>query len=282
MNDPASQCVRLIREAKAIAALTGAGISTKAGIPDFRGPQGLYVTRRYDPDKVFDIDYFHKDPSPFYQFARDFMVLLPEPSYSENGGQTTPRDSDGTEEGSKGYLKNKIKPTFAHQFLSDLEKAGKCKGVITQNIDSLHQMAGSRNVYEMHGSFWVSRCLKCGKEFSFVQMKQKLASEEIPHCACGGVIKPDVVFFGENVKYLAESERLASRADLFFVIGTSCVVYPAAMIPQCAQDKIVVVNQAPVELPFNNVVLTVREDIDAFFSKVAEQLAGPVHSRKGE
>jgi NAD-dependent deacetylase len=244
MNDPVSQCVRLIREAKTIAALTGAGISTKAGIPDFRGPQGLYVTRRYDPDKVFDIDFFHKDPSPFYQFARDFILL-----------------------------ETKIKPTFAHQFLSDLEKAGKCKGVITQNIDSLHQMAGSKNVYEMHGSFWVSRCLKCGKEFSFAQMKQKLASEEIPHCACGGVIKPDVVFFGENVKYLAESEHLASRADLFFVIGTSCVVYPAAMIPQYAQDKIVVVNHAPVELPLNNVVLTVREDIDAFFTKVAEEFS---------
>ncbi len=244
MNDPVSQCVRLIREAKTIAALTGAGISTKAGIPDFRGPQGLYVTRRYDPDKVFDIDFFHKDPSPFYQFARDFILL-----------------------------EEKIKPTFAHKFLSDLEKAGKCKGVITQNIDSLHQMAGSKNVYEMHGSFWVSQCLKCGKEFSFAQMKQKLASEEIPHCACGGVIKPDVVFFGENVKYLAESEHLASRADLFFVIGTSCVVYPAAMIPQYAQDKIVVVNHAPVELPLNNVVLTVREDIDAFFTKVAEEFS---------
>lgn len=249
MNDSVSQCVRLIREAKTIAVLTGAGISTKAGIPDFRGSKGLYVTRRYDPDKVFDIDYFHKDPSPFYQFARDFILL-----------------------------ETKIKPTFAHQFLSDLEKAGKCKGVITQNIDSLHQMAGSQKVYEMHGSFWVSRCLKCGKEFSFAQMKQKLATEEIPHCAClsgrqacGGIIKPDVVFFGENVKYLAESEHLASRADLFFVIGTSCVVYPAAMVPQYARGKIIVVNQAPVELSRNNVVLTVREDIDAFFTKVAEE-----------
>lgn len=253
MNNSVSQCVRLIREAGTIAALTGAGISTKAGIPDFRGPKGLYVTRRYDPDKVFDIDYFRKDPSLFYQFARDFILLA-----------------------------EKIKPTFAHKFLSDLEKAGKCKGVITQNIDSLHQMAGSKNVYEMHGSFWVSRCLKCGKEFSFAQMKQKLAVEEIPRCACGGppgaslascgVIKPDVVFFGENVKYLAESEHLAARADLFFVIGTSCVVYPAAMIPQYAQDKIVVVNQAPVELPLNNVVLTVREDIDAFFTNVSQGL----------
>ena len=239
MVNPVSQCVRLIQEAKTIAALTGAGISTSAGIPDFRGPKGLYVTRRYDPEKVFDINYFHQDPEPFFQFARDFILL-----------------------------EEQIKPTSAHHFLNDLEKQGKLKGVVTQNIDSLHQMAGSKKVYEMHGSFWVSRCLKCGKEFSFAQMKQKLAGEEIPHCACGGVIKPDVVFFGENVKYLAESEHLASRADLFFVIGTSCVVYPAAMIPQYTQGKIIVVNQTPVDLP--NVVLTVREDIDIFFTKVAE------------
>ncbi|MBI5150206.1 MAG: Sir2 family NAD-dependent protein deacetylase [Candidatus Omnitrophica bacterium] len=241
MNDPVSHCVRLIQEAKTIAALTGAGISTKAGIPDFRGPKGLYVTRRYDPDTVFDIDCFHQDPAPFFQFARDFILL-----------------------------EEKIRPTTAHQFLSDLEKQGKLKGVITQNIDSLHQMAGSKKVYEMHGSFWVSRCLKCGKEFSFTQMKEKIVREDIPHCPCGGVIKPDVVFFGENVKYLAESEDLAARADLFFVIGTSCVVYPAAMIPQYARGKIVVVNQTPVDLP--NVVLTVSEDIDTFFTKVAKGL----------
>ena len=241
MDRAVSECVQLIRSAKTIAALTGAGISTSAGIPDFRGPKGLYVTRRYDPDTVFDINYFHKDPEPFFQFAKDFLLL-----------------------------EEKITPTFAHQFLSDLEKQGRLKGVVTQNIDSLHQMAGSKKVYEMHGSFWVSRCLKCGKEFSFAQMKEKLGREDIPHCSCGGVIKPDVVFFGENVKYLAESEDLASRADLFFVIGTSCVVYPAAMVPQYTQGKIIVVNQAPVDLP--NVVLTVREDIDAFFEKVAREL----------
>lgn len=226
-----------------IAALTGAGISTKAGIPDFRGSRGLYVTRRYDPDTVFDINYFYHDPKPFYEFARDFFLL-----------------------------EEKISPTFAHKFLSDLEKTGKLKGVVTQNIDSLHQMAGSQKVYEMHGSFSLSHCLKCRKEFSFTQMKEKLAEEDIPRCACGGVLKPDIVFFGENVKCLAESEDLAAQADLFFVIGTSCVVYPAAMIPQYVQGKIVVVNQDPVSLDAGSIVLTVREDIDAFFEKVAQRL----------
>lgn len=243
MNDSVSQCVRLIREARTIAALTGAGISTKAGIPDFRGPQGLYVTRRYDPDKVFDIDYFHEDPAPFYAFARDFILL-----------------------------EERTKPTFAHQFLSDLGKKGKLIGIITQNIDSLHQAAGSQNVYEMHGSFWTSVCLECYKEVSYARMKKKLAAAGIPRCDCGGLLKPDIVFFGENVKYFAESEELAAASDLFFVIGTSCAVYPAAMIPQYARGKIVVVNQDPVELSLNNVVLTVREDIDAFFTKVVKEL----------
>lgn len=244
MNDSVSHCARLIQESRSIAALTGAGISTKAGIPDFRGPQGLYVTRRYDPDKVFDIDYFHEDPAPFYAFARDFILL-----------------------------EERIKPTFAHQFLSDLEKQGKLKGIITQNIDSLHQAAGSQNVYEMHGSFWTSVCLECYKDISYARMKKKLAGEGIPRCECGGLLKPDIVFFGENVKYLAESEELAAGADLLFVIGTSCAVYPAAMIPQYARGKIVVVNQDSIQIDLDNIVLAVREDIDEFFRKVAEELS---------
>ncbi len=240
MNHSVLKCVQLIQEAKTIAALTGAGISTKAGIPDFRGPQGLYVTCRYDPDTVFDIGYFYKDPSLFYEFARDFFVLT-----------------------------EKIKPTFTHYFLSELEKKGKVCGIVTQNIDSLHQMACSENIYEMHGSFWKSLCLECHREYSFEHMKIKLSQETIPRCACGGLLKPDIVFFGENVKYLHESEQLASGADLFFVIGTSCVVYPAAMIPQYVEGAIIVVNQGPVELALDNVVLTVAEDIDTFFERVA-------------
>lgn len=246
MDNAVSHCAHLIKEAKSIAALTGAGISTSAGIPDFRGPRGLYVTRQYDPEKVFDIDYFYRDPAPFYQFARDFIVL-----------------------------EEKIKPTFAHQFLSDLEKKGKLKGIVTQNIDSLHRMAGSKkqNVYEMHGSFWTSICLDCYKEISYAQMKKRLAAAEIPRCECGGLLKPDIVFFGEPVKHLAESAALAEAADLFFIIGTSCVVYPAAMIPQYTKGKIIVVNQTPIQIDLNNVVLTVQEDIDEFFMKVAKQFA---------
>ena len=243
LKDQAEQCAELIRRAENISALTGAGISTSAGIPDFRGPQGLYVTRRYDPDTVFDINYFRQNPKPFYQFARDFLTL-----------------------------EDKIRPTFAHKFLAGLEAKNKLQAVITQNIDSLHQLAGSKNIFEMHGSFWSSRCLDCGEEFDFALMKKILLEEDIPECVCGGVIKPDIVFFGENVKYFNEAIDAAANSDLFFVIGTSCVVYPAAMVPQYTKGKIVVVNNSPVELTGKDVVLHVKEDIDEFFEKVAEIL----------
>src|SRR3990167_11456592 len=109
LKNQCEQCAELIKQAKNIAVLTGAGISTSAGIPDFRGPKGLYVTRRYDPDKVFDINHFLTDPVPFYEFARDFIGL-----------------------------EQTIQPTITHKFLADMERAGKLKGIVTQNIDSLH------------------------------------------------------------------------------------------------------------------------------------------------
>jgi len=227
----------LIDEAQSIGALTGAGISTKAGIPDFRGPQGLYVTKQYDPEKVFDVHYFYEDPGPFYEFARDFISL-----------------------------EQKIKPTFAHYFLASLESTGKLKGIITQNIDSLHQSAGSKAVMELHGSFKVSHCVECTKSYSYEVMKVKLEKQDIPMCECGGIIKPDVVFFGENVKYLEDAAELAAQVDLFFVIGTSCVVYPAALIPNYVKGKIVVINMGDVSLNHGSVTLSINEDIDDFFS----------------
>ena len=245
MKDSAvNECVRLIEEARSIAALTGAGISTSAGIPDFRGPQGLYITRQYDPDIIFDISYFQRDPKPFFDFARDFLELATE-----------------------------ITPTVAHSFLVRLEREGKLKGIVTQNIDSLHQKAGSQNVFEMHGSFILSHCCKCRKKYELAEMKKRIASETVPHCNCQGVIKPDVVFFGEDVKFLNESYALAGKSDLFFIIGTSCVVYPAASVPQFVKGKIVVINKGHIELPYPNVVLSVEEDIDSFFAQVKEALS---------
>jgi len=242
-NDSVSKCVELILQSKNIIVLTGAGISTNAGIPDFRGPQGLYTSRLYDPEKVFDIAYFLKDPKPFYEFAYDFMVL-----------------------------ESTIKPTFTHQALVLLEGAGKLKAVITQNIDGLHQKAGSQKVWDMHGSFLTSHCLRCRKMYDYQELRSMVLQHVIPHCSCRGIIKPDIVFFGEDVRHYHKALELAQSADLFFVIGTSCVVYPAASLPQFVPGKIVVVNQSKIDLNMPNIALKVESDIDVFFNQLMDAL----------
>lgn len=235
-NEKISQCVDLVLRSQNTVVLTGAGISTNAGIPDFRGPQGLYTSRLYDAEKIFDIDFFLKDPKPFYEFAYDFIVL-----------------------------ESNIKPTVTHQALATLERAGKINAVITQNIDGLHQKAGSQKVLDMHGSFLTSHCLKCRKAYDYQQLRMMVLQHVIPHCTCRGTIKPDIVFFGEDVKYYHQSLELAQKAELFFVIGTSCVVYPAASLPQCVSGKIIIVNNSKIGLDMYNIALEVESDIDVFF-----------------
>ncbi|RLE07418.1 RNA polymerase subunit sigma [Candidatus Aerophobetes bacterium] len=243
MRENAEKCARLIKESKFVVALSGAGISTNAGIPDFRGPKGIYTTGKYDPDKVFEISYFFRDPKPFYDFARDFVKTL-----------------------------KMIKPTFIHYFLVELEKIGRLKGIITQNIDALHQKAGSKNVLELHGSLWRSYCLQCGRQFSYEEMERRIFEEEIPRCKCGGTIKPDIVFFGEAVKHLENAERLVYQSDLLLIIGSSLAIYPAAMLPDIARGKIVVVNKGEVNISPGKVTLFIQEDVDDFFKKVSRFL----------
>jgi NAD-dependent deacetylase len=233
----------LIREATHIAVLTGAGISTTAGIPDFRGPRGLYVTRQYDPEKTFDIAYFDRDPSYFFAFARDFVQLV-----------------------------ERVQPTFTHRFLAALEGRGTLDAVITQNIDGLHQRAGSKRVIEVHGSVRSGHCRKCGRMYAYEELKAKILREEIARCdACGGIVKPDIVFFGEAVQGMGEASNVAGRADLFFVIGSSLTVYPAASLPEYAGGQVVVVNQGPVEMASAD-WLRVDEAADSFFARVAPVL----------
>jgi NAD-dependent deacetylase len=240
MVDPALRCAHFINQSEFIVALTGAGISTNAGIPDFRGPQGLYTSKHHDPNVIFDIQAFRRDPKPFFNFARDYF-----------------------------NLEQKVKPTFTHEFLAKLESCGKIKGVITQNIDSLHQMGGSINVLEVHGSFGKSTCLGCGHEYSYERTKSMISTQEVALCSCGGVIKPNIVFFGENVHCMEAAADLVARADLFFIIGTSCVVYPAAMLPEFATGKIIVVSKGKVGINLPNIAMKIDEDIDQFFRKVA-------------
>jgi len=244
-DDLVLRCAELILQARNTVVLTGAGISTNAGIPDFRGPQGLYTSRLYDPEKVFDIDYFLKDPKPFYEFAHDFIAL-----------------------------ESTIKPTAAHFALARLEGAGRIKGVITQNIDGLHQKAGSQKVLDMHGDFLNSHCLRCRKTYNYDELRSMVLQHVIPHCSCRGVIKPDIVFFGEDVKYYHQALELSQNADLFFVIGTSCAVYPAASLPQFVPGKIVIVNNSKIELNMHNVVVEAESDIDVFFNELMGTLNG--------
>ena len=242
----AAECAERIRSCERVAALTGAGISTAAGIPDFRGPNGLYVTRRYDPETVFDIHAFRRHPLPFYDFTRDFLGAI----------HTT-------------------QPTLTHRFLADLEADRKLTAVVTQNIDSLHQKAGSRTVVSVHGDYWTSHCLSCHAEFDLNYMEKAVFAEEVPHCPCSGLIKPDVVFFGEPVFAIERAAAVASDSDFLLVLGSSLNVYPAALLPEQAGGAVLVVNRGEVGLPPAANHYFVDEDLDAFFGEVSTGLATP-------
>jgi len=246
MRTDANEIAALMRQASRIAVLTGAGVSTAAGIPDFRGPRGLYVTRQYDPEKTFDIAYFDRDPSYFFAFARDFVQLV-----------------------------ERIQPTLTHRFLAALEARGTLDAVITQNIDGLHQKAGSTRVLEVHGSVRSGHCRGCGSAYVYEVLRTKVLSQPIARCdACAGVVKPDIVFFGEPVLAMREATQAAERSDLFFVIGSSLTVYPAAWLPQSAGGQVVVVNQGSVEMASAD-WWHVHEAADSFFARVATALEMP-------
>jgi len=230
------------RTARRVGALTGAGLSTAAGIPDFRGPKGLYVTRAYDPETVFEIGYFDRDPAPFYAFSRDFLGLL-----------------------------DTIQPTYTHQFLAEWEARGKIIGVATQNIDGLHARAGSRKVWPVHGDYETAHCRACDSAFELADYQPDVAAGKVPRCPCGGVIKPDVVFFGEAVRHLETSAREAASCDFYLVLGSSLLVHPAAGLPAYAGGDVWVVNRG--EVPLRPGWRQTDADLDEFFRAVAECLA---------
>ena len=247
-----ARCAELIRGSDSVVALTGAGISTAAGIPDFRGPRGLYVTRRYDPEKVFEIGWFRRNPRYFYEFSRDFVATVTD-----------------------------IRPTFTHRFLAGLEKEGTLAGVITQNIDMLHQLAGSRTVIELHGSYRSATCTTCGRQhrdLTYAWWDKAMAASPTPPvalcAACDGVLKPDIVFFGELVNDFDEAERLVGQCDLLLVLGSSLKVTPASLLPYSTKATTVVVNRGEVMLPPAPHRFFVDGEIDTYFREVAEHLGG--------
>jgi len=225
---------RAINEANYIVALTGAGISTSAGIPDFRGTKGIYSMGLYDPDKTFDYNYFMRDPSYFFQFAKDFLKLYDD-----------------------------ISPTEGHRFLAKLEDTGKLKAVITQNIDGLHQMAGSKTVIEVHGGFTTGHCVTCQKEYKLEWMKKELLLKGELKCSCEGWVKPDIIFFSEPVMGMRLAKHYTVMADLFLIIGSSLTVQPAASLPYITEGKVVDINKGRVALPDSLIYLRIDDDIDS-------------------
>lgn len=220
MEDKIQKLQEIIDNAKHIVFFTGAGVSTDSGIPDFRSQDGLYNQQyRYPPETIISHSFFMADPEEFYRFYKDKMLYL---------------DAE---------------PNFTHILMAELEKKGKSLGVVTQNIDGLHQKAGSKRVYELHGSVLRNYCLNCHAKYDLDFMLQFRDTEDhVPHCLdCGGVVRPDVVLYEEslNSRVLYESEKVISEADVMIVGGTSLVVYPAAgLLHYFSGSKLVLINKS--------------------------------------
>ena len=204
----------IIEESDNIVFFGGAGVSTESNIPDFRSADGLYHQKaKYSPEQIVSHSFFVHNQEAFFDFYKNKMMFLD------------------------------AKPNAAHMKLAQLEAEGKLKAVITQNIDGLHQMAGSKNVLELHGSIHRNYCTKCGEFYDASYVK---SAEGVPRCKCGGVIKPDVVLYEEslNARVIEKSIRAISEADTLIIGGTSLVVYPAAGFIDYFRGKhLVVINK---------------------------------------
>ena len=217
MTEPVKQLKELVDSSDNIVFFVGAGVSTESGIPDFRSTDGLYHQQwKYPPETILSHTFYESNPEEFFRFYRT-KLLAPD-----------------------------AKPNAAHYKLAEWEKAGKLKAVITQNIDGLHQAAGSRRVLELHGSVHRNYCEKCGKFHDFDFMYR---SEGVPRCSCGGRVKPDVVLYEEGLdqETIQRSVQLIRNADMLIIGGTSLNVYPAAgLINYYRGHKLVLINKSAV------------------------------------
>lgn len=204
-----------ITESNNIVFFGGAGVSTESGIPDFRSVDGLYNLKYdYPPETILSHSFFMSHTDKFYEFYRDKMIY------------------------------DNAKPNITHVKLADMERSGKLKAVITQNIDGLHQKAGSKNVYELHGSIHRNYCMKCNK---FYPLDTIVNSKGTPYCECGGIIKPDVVLYEESLDddTILKSIKAISNADVLIIGGTSLSVYPASGLIRYYQgNKMVLINKS--------------------------------------
>jgi NAD-dependent deacetylase len=231
----------LIEKSSYITALTGAGISTLSGIPDFRGEYNP-IWDKFPQDMVFSLEHFRSTPGLFYDFLREI-------------------------------LQKEHEPNIAHKVLKYLEDSGKLKAVITQNIDGLHQLAGTKHIYELHGSIYENSCTRCGKKGAYKEFVKKIYKEKIPTCICGGTIRPGIIFYGEMLpeEDLSMSVFHASRSDLMIVAGTSLAVQPAAFMPMYTlknSGSVALINKG--ETYIDDRVAVKMDDIEKTFGKLAE------------
>ena len=229
----------IIAKSSSIVFFGGAGVSTESGIPDFRSVDGLYHQKyAYPPETILSHTFWEENPEEFYRFYRDKLIV-------------------------KG-----AKPNAAHLRLAKLEREGKLKAVVTQNIDGLHQKAGSKNVLELHGSVHRNFCMHCNKFFDAEYMKN---STGIPKCdACGGTIKPDVVLYEEGLDndVIEQSLYYISHADMLIIGGTSLVVYPAAgLVRYYRGHKLVLINKSSTDMD-SAADLVLHDPIGEVFSHV--------------
>ena len=238
MEDKIAKLREMIAESDNIVFFGGAGVSTESGIPDFRSVDGLYNQKwKYPPETILSHSFFVLYPEEYYRFHREKLVI------------------DG------------VKPNRAHLRLAQLEQEGKLKAVITQNIDGLHQAAGSKNVLELHGSILRAYCSRCRRPYPAEQMNKGTG---VPRCSCGGVIRPDIVLYEEALDedILRRSIAYIRNADILIIGGTSLNVYPAAgLINYYRGNKLVLINLS--ETPYDSYAdLIIHEKIGEVFSRV--------------
>ena len=230
---------KIIKESDSIVFFGGAGVSTESGIPDFRSADGLY-NQQYDypPEVILSHTFFMRETEEFFRFYRDRMIY---------------RDA---------------KPNRAHYALAELEKKKKLKAVITQNIDGLHRAAGSNVVLELHGSVYYNYCMKCGKQYD---LDFVMNSEGVPHCSCGGIVKPDVVLYEEPLDTHTAEMAMAycQSADVLIIGGTSLNVYPAAgYVRQYMGGKLVLINRDKTPMD-SRARLVIHDSIAEVFENIS-------------
>ncbi len=238
MSGNIEQLKKWVEDSDNIVFFGGAGVSTESGIPDFRSVDGLYNQQyAYPPETIISHSFFMKNPEEFYRFYRNKMIY---------------RDAQ---------------PNACHKKLAELEARGKLKAVITQNIDGLHQLAGSKEVLELHGTVLKNRCMECGKKYSLDDI---MNGEAVPHCSCGGIIKPEVVLYEEGLddEVISRAVSYIRNADMLIVGGTSLSVYPAAgLINYYRGHKLVLVNKSAT--PYDSEAdLLIAEKIGEVFASL--------------